>query len=92
MSPGEDKHHAPDERTVTETIERPEFRTTVASGEVTVTGVLPAVPRPDTARTPAAWIAIAGDVQHLSCDDALELVDALLLVVMRMDGVADGRG
>jgi hypothetical protein len=57
-----------------------EFRTEVAVAGVTVTGVLPA-----TARAPVGAIAISGDVRRLSCDHALELVDALLLVVTRMD-------
>jgi hypothetical protein len=69
-----------------------EFRSRVTVGELTVTGVLPAVPRlRDPARLPEGSIAIAGDVQRLSCDDALELVDALLLVVLRMDEVAEER-
>jgi hypothetical protein len=62
-----------------------EFRTQVLVGQVMVTGVLPG----------AAWtegsVAISGDVRRLSCDEALELVDALLLVVTRMDVVAEKR-
>jgi hypothetical protein len=64
----------------------PEFRTQVVVGEVTVTSVLPC-----TARAHAGSIAIGGDVRFLSCDEALELVDALLLVVARMDVVVDER-
>jgi hypothetical protein len=64
----------------------PEFRTEVAVAGVTVTGVLPA-----TARPPVGSIAISGDVHRLSCDHALELVDALLLVVTRMDLVLEAR-
>jgi len=64
----------------------PEFRTTVPVGELTVTGVLP---RP--ARLPVGAIAICGDVQRLTCDQALELADALLLVVLRMDSAAEER-
>jgi hypothetical protein len=76
MSAGEEKG----------TTEHSEFRTTVAVGELTVTGVLPG-----TARQPVGSIAIGGDVHRLSCDQALELVDALLLVVLRMDDVAEER-
>jgi hypothetical protein len=64
----------------------PEFRTEVAVAGVTVTGVLPA-----TARPPMGSIAITGDVHRLSCDHALELVDALLLVVTRMDIILEER-
>lgn len=64
----------------------PEFRTGAAFGELTVTGVLPAATRP-----PVGSIAISGDVRRLSCDQALELADALLLVVTRMDVVAEQR-
>jgi hypothetical protein len=64
----------------------PQFRTVVAVGEVTVTGALPC-----TARALAGSIAIGGDVRYLSCDEALELVDALLLVVARMDVVVEER-
>jgi hypothetical protein len=63
-----------------------EFRTAVAVGDVTVTGVLPATVRP-----PVGAIAICGDVHRLTCTQALELVDALLLVVLRMDDVAEER-
>ncbi len=62
----------------------PQFRTEVPVGELTVTGVLPC-----TARALAGSIAIGGDVRFLSCDEALELVDALLLVVARMDVVVE---
>jgi hypothetical protein len=67
-------------------VAHPQFRTKVPVGEVTVTGVLPC-----TARALAGSIAIAGDVRFLSCDEALELVDALLLVVARMDVVVEER-
>jgi len=33
----------------------------------------------------------SGDVRRLSCGEALELVDALLLVVTRMDAVVEER-
>jgi hypothetical protein len=70
----------------------PEFRTTVTAGELTVTGLLPGTPRlPDPAQLPEGSIAIDGTVQRLTCDDALELVDALLLVVLRIDGAAEER-
>lgn len=62
----------------------PEFRTEVPAGVLTVTGVLPV-----TASQPAGSVAVRGDVRRLSCDQALELVDALLLVVIRMDAVAE---
>jgi len=62
------------------------FRTEVAVCELTVTGVLPRTVRPL-----GGVIAIGGDVDRLSCDQALELVDALLLVVTRMDVVAEER-
>jgi hypothetical protein len=64
----------------------PDFRTVVTVCHLTVTGVLAG-----TARPPMDSIAISGDVQRLSCDEALELVDALLLVVTRMDVVAEER-
>jgi hypothetical protein len=64
----------------------PEFRTEVTVAGMTVTGVLSA-----TARPPAGSIEINGDVHRLSCDHALELVDALLLVVTRMDLVLEER-
>ena len=68
------------------------FETTVTIGELTVAGVLPGASwLLDPAQSPVGSIAIDGDVQDLSCDDALELVDALLLVVLRMDRVAEGR-
>jgi hypothetical protein len=63
-----------------------EFRTEVAVAGVTVTGVLPA-----TAQRRVGSIAISGDVSRLSCDLALELVDALLLVVTRMDIILEER-
>lgn len=66
---------------------RPEFRTVVAVAELTVTGVLPAAARPQVESS----VAISGDVQRLSCDEALELVDALLLVVIRIDAIAEER-
>jgi hypothetical protein len=62
------------------------FRTEVAICELTVTGVLPGAVGPH-----GGTIAIGGDVHGLSCDEALELVDALLLVVTRMDVVAEER-
>lgn len=64
-----------------------EFRTVVAVAELTVTGMLPAAARPQVEGS----VAISGDVQRLSCDEALELVDALLLVVTRIDAVAEER-
>jgi hypothetical protein len=64
----------------------PVFRTEVAVCDLTVTGVLPGTVRPQ-----GGTIAIGGDVRRLSCDEALELVDALLLVVTRMDVVAEER-
>jgi len=64
----------------------PAFRTEVAIAGVTVRGVLPG-----TARLPVGSIAVSGDVHRLSCDQALELVDALLLVVTRLDVVAEER-
>jgi hypothetical protein len=51
-----------------------------------MTGVLPV-----TASRPTGSVAATGDVQRLSCDQALELVDALLLVVTRMDAMAEER-
>ena len=66
--------------------EQPELRTTVPVGELTVTGVLPGTPA-----LPVGSIAIGGDVSRLSCDEALELVDALLLVVLRIDEAAEQR-
>jgi hypothetical protein len=62
------------------------FRTEVAVCGLTVKGVLPSTVRPQ-----GGAIAIGGNVQRLSCDQALELVDALLLVVTRMDVVAEER-
>ena len=92
MSPGEDTGDGSNEdceRSTREAIKHPEFRTTVFVGELTVTGVLPATPRlRDSVQQPEGWLAIAGDVHRLSCDGALELADALLLVVLRMDRVA----
>jgi hypothetical protein len=64
-----------------------EFRTDVPVGEVTVTGVLPSTEWP-----PVGSIAVGGDVDRLSCDQALELADALLLVVARLDEIAEQRG
>lgn len=66
--------------------EKDVFRTEVAVCDLTVTGVLPRMVRPQ-----GGVIAIGGDVDRLSCDQALELVDALLLVVTRMDVVAEER-
>jgi hypothetical protein len=63
----------------------PEFRTVVAIAGITVTGVLS-----DPSRQEGS-IAISGDVHTLCCDQALELVDALLLVVMRIDVAAEKR-
>jgi hypothetical protein len=64
----------------------PAFRTEVAVRQLTVTGVLPSTVPPQ-----GGVIAIGGDVHRLSCDQALELIDALLLVVTRMDVVAEER-
>jgi hypothetical protein len=64
----------------------PLFRTEVAVCDVTVTGVLAG-----TARLPVDTIAISGDVRQLSRDEALELVDALLLVVTRLDDFVEER-
>jgi hypothetical protein len=73
-------------------VSHPEFRATVTVGELTVTGVLPGTSRQThAAELPEGSIAIAGDVQHLSCDDALQLVDALMLVVLRLDGATEER-
>jgi hypothetical protein len=73
-------------------VSHPEFRATVTVGELTVTGVLPGTSRQtDAVQLPEGSIAIAGDVQHLSCDDALQLVDALMLVVLRLDGATEER-
>jgi hypothetical protein len=69
-----------------------EFRIRLPVGELTVTGVLPATsPRRDREQPPMGSVSIAGDVQHLSCDEALELADALLLAVMRVDDVEEER-
>lgn len=62
----------------------PAFRTVVTVCGLRVTGVLAGM-----AWSPVDSIAISGDVQRLSCDEALELVDALLLVVTRIDVVAE---
>jgi len=62
----------------------PEFRTEVPAGVLTVTGVLPV-----TASRPTGSVAVIGDLQRLSCDQTLELVDAPLLVVARMDAVME---
>jgi hypothetical protein len=64
----------------------PAFRTDVSVCELTVTGELAGMAGP-----PVDSIAINGNVQRLSCDQALELVDALLLVVTRMDEFVDAR-
>jgi hypothetical protein len=64
----------------------PVFRTEVAVCDLTVTGVLRS-----TAPLQEGVIAVGGDVHRLSCDQALELVDALLLVVTRMDVVVEER-
>jgi hypothetical protein len=64
----------------------PVFRTEVSVCELTVTGVLAGIAGP-----PLDSIAVGGNVQGLSCDEALELVDALLLVVTRMDEFVEGR-
>ena len=64
-----------------------EFRTEVAVGEVTVTGVLPSTEWPLV-----GTVAVGGNVDRLSCDQALELADALLLVVARIDEFAERRG
>jgi hypothetical protein len=66
---------------------QPEFRTVVAVAKLTVNGVLPAAARPQVEGS----VAISGDVQRLSCDEALELVDALLLVVIRIDAITEER-
>jgi hypothetical protein len=65
---------------------KPVFRTDVSVRQLTVTGVLAGVAGP-----PVDSIAISGNVQRLSCDEALELVDALLLVVTRMDEFVEER-
>jgi hypothetical protein len=64
----------------------PEFRTQVAVSGAMVTGVLSgtAGPAPDA-------IAVSGDVQRLSCEQALELADALMLIVLRIDAVTQAR-
>jgi hypothetical protein len=58
----------------------PTFQTVVEVCGLTVTGVLTG-----TAQPPVDSLAVSGNVQQLSCNQALELVDALLLVVTRMD-------
>ena len=61
------------------------FRTAVQVGElVTVSGWLPGM-----AWRPAGAITVRGDVTFLACARARELADALVLVVARMDAVAD---
>jgi hypothetical protein len=64
----------------------PAFRTEVSVCELTVTGVLAGMAGPLVDS-----IAISGKVQRLSCDEALELVDALLLVVTRIDEFVEKR-
>jgi hypothetical protein len=76
--------HENHEETVGKDTPHPEFRTQVVVGQVMVTGVIPG------ACTEGA-VAITGDVRRLSCDEAFELVDALLLVVTRIDVVAEER-
>jgi hypothetical protein len=76
--------HGDHEETVSKDASHPEFRTQVVVGQVMVTGVLAG------ASTEGA-VAISGDVRRLSCGEALELVDALLLVVTRMDDVVEER-
>jgi hypothetical protein len=51
-----------------------------------VTGVLSGM-----AWSPMDSITITGQVRRLSCDQALELVDALLLVVTRVDEFVEER-
>jgi hypothetical protein len=77
--------HENREETVRTDAPNPEFRTQVVVGQVMVTGVLPGGAPTDGS------VAVSGDVRGLSCDEALELVDALLLVVTRMDAVAEER-
>jgi len=77
--------HENHEETVRKHAPQPEFRTQVVVGQVMVTGVLPG------AACTEGSLAISGDVRRLSCGEALELVDALLLVVTRMDVVAEER-
>jgi hypothetical protein len=76
--------HRDHEETVRKDPSHPEFRTQVVVGQMTVTGVL-------AGACTEGSVAISGDVRRLSCDEALELVDALLLVVTRMDDVAEER-
>jgi hypothetical protein len=64
----------------------PVFRTDVPVGQLTVTGVLAGTTRP-----PVDSIAVRGNLRRLSCDEALELVDALLLAVSRMDEFVEER-
>ena len=62
------------------------FRTNASVCGLMVTGVLAGMAWP-----PVESIAVNGNVQRLSCDEALELADALLLVVIRMDGFVKDR-
>lgn len=64
----------------------PDFHTVAVVAGVTVTGMLPG-----TAWRPKGVIEISGDVHRLCCDHALDLADALLLVVCRMDVVYEER-
>ena len=77
--------HENHEETVRTDAPHPAFRTQVVVGQVMVTGVLPG------AAPTEGLVAISGDVRRLSCGEALELVDALLLVVTRMDAVVEER-
>lgn len=81
-----DKH--PESHSARQAHKHPEFQTdvTVAGGAVVVTGVLPG-----TARLPVGSVDISGDVRGLTSDEALELADALLMIVMRMDTMAEER-
>lgn len=64
------------------------FRTVLPLPGLTVTAVLADPLSPGS-------IAITGDVRNLDCDQALQLSDALLLAVLRIDAAvarADPRG